>query len=52
MKFEIGEIVRLKSGGPKMTVTVVVFGRVGCTWFDEDDNEHRGSYPRAALERV
>ncbi len=34
-KFQVGEIVALKSGGPRMTVTQVglTHNRVECTWF-------------------
>lgn len=32
--FKIGEIVELKSGGPKMTVTeIIATGKVRCSWF-------------------
>jgi uncharacterized protein YodC (DUF2158 family) len=29
-----GELVRLKSGGPSMTIAKVVEGRARCIWFD------------------
>jgi uncharacterized protein YodC (DUF2158 family) len=36
--FKVGDVVRLKSGGPKMTVTAVGTGGfqgiVACQWFD------------------
>jgi uncharacterized protein YodC (DUF2158 family) len=31
---QAGEIVRLKSGGPPMTVVLGGVGRVRCQWFD------------------
>ena len=35
MSFQIGEVVQLKSGGPKMTVSETNdAGMVMCTWFD------------------
>ena len=34
-KFKIGDVVRLNSGGPAMTVTCVDSDRVTCAWFDE-----------------
>ncbi len=40
-KFEIGDVVHLKSGGPAMTIEDVWFGDdsrewfVRCSWFDE-----------------
>jgi uncharacterized protein YodC (DUF2158 family) len=50
-----GDKVRLKSGGPLMTVVAVNQtpdgGRViVCVWFDHDHNEKRGQYPESALE--
>jgi len=36
--FEIGSIVKLKSGGPKMTITghLSAENSVSCTWFSSD----------------
>jgi uncharacterized protein YodC (DUF2158 family) len=31
--YKTGEIVQLKSGGPKMTVAGTVGGRIACQWF-------------------
>ena len=38
MKLRIGDVVKLKSGGPVMTVTQLglTHGRVECTWFVEN----------------
>ncbi len=33
--FEIGDVVRLRSGGPKMTVCKRDIGLVECCWFAE-----------------
>jgi uncharacterized protein YodC (DUF2158 family) len=48
-----GEKVRLKSGGPLMTVESVetVGGKamVHCVWFDNEHNERRASYAESAL---
>ena len=52
-KFKIGDTVRLKSGGPLMTVTNVgnEEGKdlVWCSWF-EKGKESKGYYPTAAVE--
>lgn len=32
-QFNAGDIVQLKSGGPKMTVTEIKAGGVWCVWF-------------------
>lgn len=40
-KLEIGNVVRLKSGGPKMTVAKPEdeYGQVHCVWFVGDYNK-------------
>ena len=32
-KFAVGEMVMLKSGGPKMTVSSIRGGKAWCIWF-------------------
>src|ERR1700750_1858856 len=50
--FEIGNVVQLKSGGPKMTVHGLVSdGDVICQWF-EGNAVHEESFPREALQKV
>lgn len=34
-KCQVGDVVRLKSGGPKMTVTKIEEERVHCDWFEK-----------------
>jgi uncharacterized protein YodC (DUF2158 family) len=34
MGFQLGDIVRLKSGGPKMTVRKLMGVGVDCVWFE------------------
>ena len=51
--FKIGDVVILKSGGPKMTITSVGkdnFGAptVWCSWFIDKKNE-TGSFPIGAV---
>ncbi len=52
--FKVGDVVKLKSGGPKMTVTVVGdrlgTATVWCTWFD-GTKKFDGDFPPSALER-
>ena len=55
VEFEAGDVVVLKSGGPRMTVVSVCAGTVDCSWFAPDENsdpciagDH--SYPAAALD--
>jgi uncharacterized protein YodC (DUF2158 family) len=53
--FKVGDVVRLKSGGPPMTVTSIESGEnegghlVFCIWFNSKGNEKSGHYPAAAL---
>jgi uncharacterized protein YodC (DUF2158 family) len=53
-----GDVVRLKSGGPKMTVLREVAVREGvgtvweCSWFVEAKDIHNGEFPALAIERV
>jgi uncharacterized protein YodC (DUF2158 family) len=50
--FEIGSVVQLRSGGPKMTVHGLVSdGDVICQWF-EGNAVHEESFPREALQKV
>lgn len=48
----IGDLVRLKSGGPVMTVTQVEPSFLGCTWMPTDGSPKQGyaCFPEAALE--
>jgi uncharacterized protein YodC (DUF2158 family) len=52
-KFKVGEKVRLKSGGPKMTVSKVQ-GQgldITCTWF-KDGKKKDGRFDAETLEHV
>lgn len=56
MQFKIGDVVQLKSSGPKMTVTYVnqSEGKVFCMWFVAGafgEGVQNGSFPPEALER-
>ena len=56
--FNTGDTVRLKSGGPNMTVTGVGDPHetgtvwVTCEWFDEKETHQSSTFPADALERV
>ncbi len=49
MDLKVGDTVRLKSGGPLMTVMKVSEGEVWTCWFDDIKKENRGSYPAETL---
>ena len=50
---EKGDVVQLKSGGPKMTVTETKdrYGNVACVWFDGTKQVY-GSFPMETLNKV
>lgn len=52
--FESGDIVRLKSGSPDLTVEFVGSGPYGSdnvhvSWFDDDNECQDGDFPQGAL---
>lgn len=48
----VGDVVRLISGGPKMTIAEFLpNNKVGCDWF-EGTTLHRDCYPKANLQLV
>ena len=50
--FEIGDVVQLRSGGPRMTVhSLVPDCDVVCQWF-EGNEVHEESFPREVLRKV
>jgi uncharacterized protein YodC (DUF2158 family) len=49
-KYKVGDIVKLKSGGPKMTVESVEGGNTYlCQWFDKEDRLERGKFPENCI---
>ncbi len=50
-KFKIGRVVRLKSGGPWMTVCYILTNdRVGCHWFNQEDKIELGNFSEDELQ--
>ncbi len=47
-----GDLVRLKSGGPKMTVMKIESGRVLCEWFGPNEKHEVKSFEPVVLEKV
>jgi len=48
---QIGDVVRLKSGGPKMTIVSLGEGEaVSCAWFDRNGKRHTESFALAIVE--
>ena len=50
-QFKVGDVVRLKSGGVRMTVELIDGDAVLCVWFDKNDLK-RGGFPSETLEAV
>lgn len=55
--FSRGDLVKLKSGGPLMTVDTDETGassipRVGTVWFDKNEELQNGKFAEASLEKV
>ncbi len=42
--FTKGEIVRLNSGGPKMTVLATKGNKITCQWFDRNGKMHKSDF--------
>ncbi len=38
--FELGTVVKLKSGGPKMTITSFGDDEYTCAWFDQNNKRY------------
>jgi uncharacterized protein YodC (DUF2158 family) len=51
MEIQIGDVVRLKSGGPKMTVLGGSGGHWVCQWFTNSSLQE-GTFAAATLESV
>jgi len=51
--FQVGDVVRLKSGGPAMTITYVGADEAACEWFDEKKNmPQQRDFHMAALNKI
>ncbi len=48
MELEVGDVVQLKSGGPRMTVEEIDGKLIDCVWF-EKDKISRNSFNSALL---
>ena len=57
MDFKVGDVVKLRTGGPDMTVQVIVpdlplGAMVSCAWFDDRNQLQQGMFAPATLEPV
>ena len=57
MAFKVGDVVHLKSGGARMTVSKRFKSSEGCemvqcTWFDKKPREHRAAFVIESLKAV
>jgi uncharacterized protein YodC (DUF2158 family) len=52
-EFAAGDVVKLKSGGPKMTVTNKDNEKVWVTWFaDAIGDPKHSTFPKASVDKV
>jgi uncharacterized protein YodC (DUF2158 family) len=51
MDFQIGDVVRLRSGGPTMTVQENDGSEVLCQWFTKDNVVMQGRFPVASVKK-
>lgn len=49
MKFKVGDVVQLKSGGPKMTVCLADGEYINTMWFDVHNQLNRSSFEPDSL---
>ncbi|HEV3110067.1 MAG TPA: DUF2158 domain-containing protein [Candidatus Binataceae bacterium] len=49
--FQVGDVVKLKSGGPLMTIEEIDGDRAHCLWFKGDKRE-TGTFPLATLTKA
>lgn len=49
-EFSKGDVVRLKSGGPKMTVLAVKAAKLSCQWFDRNGKMHKAEFDDVMLD--
>lgn len=51
MSFQIGDVIELKSGGPKMTVSAISeSGVLECTWFNSENMIQTGHFNKALVQ--
>ena len=48
-KFNIGDVVKLKSGSPKMTVELVETDQITCIWFDSEGVKRASFHPETIV---
>lgn len=52
MDLKVGDIVELKSGGPRMTIAAVKADRAFCVWFNQRDQFHEEKTSEFLLETL
>jgi uncharacterized protein YodC (DUF2158 family) len=51
-KFSVGDLARLRSGGPKMTIFLTGEYTVSAMWMDEQQRLHRDAFVPEVLSKV
>lgn len=52
VNIKLGDVVRLKSGGPMMTIYEMTDNRISCKWFDEKHNLRYGTFQNEELRNI
>ena len=50
--FKVGDVVQLKSGGPKMTVNRVDGDEISCEWFEGRQEPHGHVFKKEVLMKI
>lgn len=50
-QFNLGDVVELNSGSPKMTVTEIKDDELECTWITSDVNKKRDNFIKEAIKK-
>lgn len=52
VEFKVGDVVRLKSGGLKMTIATIDGKDIYCKWFDKDTTLKDDYFVKEMLEKL
>lgn len=50
--FQVGDLVKLKSGGPVMTVSWINNENTGCNWFNQNDELRTANFRHNELRLI
>jgi len=50
-EFKLGDVVKLRAGGPRMTINGYADGKCECVWF-EGSELFKGAFPEESLRKA